>query len=138
MFIQAEDGVRDIGVTGVQTCALPISQLRVKLGEELTGRLSDLARDRGWTVNTVVQAAWGLTLGAHTGRTDVLFGGTVSGRPPELPGVERMIGLFINTLPVRVGWSPDDTAADLLDALQSQQTGLMEHQHVGLADLQGR
>ncbi|MGW4111088.1 amino acid adenylation domain-containing protein [Actinosynnema sp. NPDC004786] len=116
----------------------PPAQLRVKLGEELTGRLSDLARDRGWTVNTVVQAAWGLVLGAHTGRTDVLFGGTVSGRPPELPGVERMIGLFINTLPVRVGWSPDDTAAELLDALQSQQTGLMEHQHVGLADLQGR
>ncbi|QQQ79222.1 amino acid adenylation domain-containing protein [Saccharothrix sp. 6-C] len=116
----------------------PPAQLRAKLGEELTGRLAELARERGWTVNTVVQAAWGLTLGLHTGRTDVVFGGTVSGRPPELPGVERMIGLFINTLPVRVRWSPDDTAADLLDALQSQQTGLLEHQHVNLADLQGR
>ncbi|WP_141975494.1 non-ribosomal peptide synthetase [Saccharothrix saharensis] len=116
----------------------PPAQLKVKLGEELTGRLAELARERGWTVNTAVQAAWGLTLGLHTGRTDVVFGGTVSGRPPELPGVERMIGLFINTLPVRVAWSPDDTAADLLDAVQSQQTGLMEHQHVGLAELQGR
>ena len=117
---------------------VPPAQLKVKLGEELTGRLAGLARDRGWTVNTAVQVAWGLTLGVHTGRTDVVFGGTVSGRPPELPGVERMIGLFINTLPVRVRWSPDDTAADLLDAVQAQQTGLMEHQHVGLAELQGR
>ncbi|MCC8246271.1 non-ribosomal peptide synthetase [Saccharothrix luteola] len=116
----------------------PPAQLKAKLGAELTGRLGELARERGWTVNTVVQAAWGLTLGVHAGRTDVVFGGTVSGRPPELPGVERMIGLFINTLPVRVTWSPDDTAADLLDALQSQQTGLLEHQHVNLADLQGR
>ncbi|NUT46050.1 MAG: non-ribosomal peptide synthetase, partial [Saccharothrix sp.] len=116
----------------------PPVRSEAKLGEDLTGRLTGLARERGWTVNTVVQAAWGLTLGAHTGRADVLFGGTVSGRPPELPGVERMIGLFINTLPVRVTWSPDDTAADLLDALQAQQTGLLEHQHVGLADLQGR
>ncbi|MDU0291330.1 amino acid adenylation domain-containing protein [Saccharothrix longispora] len=127
-----------VGLPGRPGEQAPPARVAVKLGEELTGRLSELARDRGWTTNTVVQAAWGLTLGAHTGRTDVLFGGTVSGRPPELPNVERMVGLFINTLPVRVRWSPDDAAADLLDALQAQQTGLMEHQHVGLADIQAR
>jgi hypothetical protein len=115
----------------------PPAQLRVKLGEELTGRLSELARDRGWTVNTVVQAAWGLTLGVHTGRTDVLFGGTVSGRPPELPGVERMIGLFINTLPVRSRVRSDLPVVDWLRALQGEHVELRQYEYTSLVDAQG-
>lgn len=63
----------------------------VEAGEELTRALGALARRRGLTVNTLVQAAWGVVLSRLTGRQDVVFGTTVAGRPPELDGVEAMI-----------------------------------------------
>jgi mycobactin peptide synthetase MbtF len=72
------------------------------LGRADTGRLVAWARTHGLTMNTVVQYAWALVLGRLTDRRDIVFGTTVSGRPDELPGVETMIGLFINTVPVRI------------------------------------
>ncbi|WP_062985006.1 non-ribosomal peptide synthetase [Nocardia anaemiae] len=96
-------------------------------------RLEATARESGATVNTMVQAGWAMLLAMLTGRTDVVFGGTVSGRPPELPGVEEMVGLFINTLPVRVQLDPAEKVTDLLARIQSEQARLMDHQHVGLA-----
>ncbi|MFI8896331.1 amino acid adenylation domain-containing protein [Streptomyces paradoxus] len=109
---------------------------RVELPADRTAALTRWARERGVTVNTVVQAAWAITLGRLTGRDDMVFGGTVSGRPPQLPGVESMVGLFINTLPVRVRLDPAETVGDLLERLQDQQAGLMDHQYLGLADVQ--
>ncbi|WP_238009491.1 amino acid adenylation domain-containing protein [Dactylosporangium sp. AC04546] len=103
---------------------------------ELARRLERTARGCGVTLNTLVTAAWGITLGRLTGRTDVVFGITVSGRPPELAGVEDMVGLFINTVPVRVRWSPADTPQDLLARLHHAQTTVLEHQHLGLSDIQ--
>ncbi|WP_232852257.1 non-ribosomal peptide synthetase [Nocardia acididurans] len=96
-------------------------------------RLEGTVRAAGATVNTAVQAAWALLLAMLTGRTDVVFGGTVSGRPPQLSGVEDMVGLFINTLPVRVKLDPAERVADLLARVQSEQAKLLDHQHVGLA-----
>ncbi|RSS75552.1 non-ribosomal peptide synthetase, partial [Streptomyces sp. WAC06614] len=109
---------------------------RVELPAAATAELARWARGRGITVNTVVQAAWAMILGRLTGRDDVVFGGTVSGRPPQLPGVESMIGLFINTLPVRVTLDPAEPVGALLERLQDQQAALMDHQFLGLADIQ--
>ncbi|WP_330301225.1 non-ribosomal peptide synthetase [Streptomyces sp. NBC_00503] len=109
---------------------------RVELPAAATAELTRWARGRGITVNTVVQAAWAIVLGRLTGRDDVVFGGTVSGRPPQLPGVESMIGLFINTLPVRVALNPAEPLGDLLERLQDQQAALMDHQFLGLGDIQ--
>ncbi|WP_280219858.1 non-ribosomal peptide synthetase [Nocardia neocaledoniensis] len=95
--------------------------------------LKAAAREAGATVNTLVQAAWSMLLAMLTGRTDVVFGSTVSGRPPELPGVEEMVGLFINTVPVRVTLNPAEKVSDLLARVQAEQARLMDHQHVGLA-----
>ncbi|MGW4633314.1 amino acid adenylation domain-containing protein [Nocardia sp. NPDC004415] len=95
--------------------------------------LDAAARAAGATVNTLVQVGWSLLLSLLTGRTDVVFGSTVSGRPPELPGVEEMVGLFINTVPVRVTLDPAEKVADLLGRVQTEQARLMDHQHVGLA-----
>ncbi|MER7278466.1 amino acid adenylation domain-containing protein [Dactylosporangium sp. NPDC000244] len=100
------------------------------------GPLTELARAHGLTLNTLVQGAWALVLAELTGRTDVVFGATVSGRPAGLPGVEDMVGLFINTVPVRVRPRPDDTWAGFLARLQAEQAALLDHQHLGLADLQ--
>nr|BAV56271.1 lesB [Lysobacter sp. RH2180-5] len=110
--------------------------LRIDLPEALVQALTRLSRGLGVTLNTVVQAAWGVLLGRLTHRRDVAFGTTVSGRPPELAGVERMVGLFINTLPLRLQWQPQDSVAELLTRLQREQAALLDHQHLGLAEIQ--
>ncbi|MFA1539038.1 amino acid adenylation domain-containing protein [Actinomadura monticuli] len=111
-------------------------RVRTTLTEELTTALSARARAQGVTLNTVLQLAWGTLLGSLTGSADVVFGAAVSGRPPELPGVEQMIGLFINTLPIRVRVHPADTVAEALTRLQDEQAALMPHHHLGLSDIQ--
>ncbi|WP_020722882.1 non-ribosomal peptide synthetase [Actinomadura atramentaria] len=111
-------------------------KVKVLLPAGLSAGLTAAARARGVTVNTVVQGAWGLLLARLLGRDDVVFGATVSGRPPELPGVERIVGLFINTLPVRVRVRDDETAAAFLARLQAEQADLLGHHHHGLADIQ--
>jgi amino acid adenylation domain-containing protein len=87
------------------------------------------------TANTVVQAAWAIVLAALTGRDEVVFGATVAGRPGELAGVESMVGLLINTIPVRALVRPQRTARDLLLDLQRRQTALVDHQHLGLSEI---
>ncbi|MBQ0881644.1 non-ribosomal peptide synthetase [Streptomyces sp. RT42] len=103
---------------------------------EVSGALAAWARGHGVTMNTVVQGAWALALTQATGRDDVVFGATVSGRPPELPGVESMIGLFINTLPVRARLDHAEPLGDLFRRLQAEQARLLDHQWAGLADIQ--
>ncbi|WP_413759805.1 amino acid adenylation domain-containing protein [Streptomyces sp. MMBL 11-3] len=112
------------------------AQVRVELSEQVTARLSARARELGVTLGTVVQGAWGLLLGRLTGRQDVVFGTTVSGRDAEVEGIESMIGLFINTLPTRFRWEPADTLAGLVGRLQDEQAALLDHQHLGLAEIQ--
>ncbi|MFZ1425165.1 MAG: amino acid adenylation domain-containing protein [Geminicoccaceae bacterium] len=98
--------------------------------------LQGAARQLKVTLNTVVQAAWALLLQRYTGRADVVFGATVAGRPAELPGVERQIGLFINTLPVAAAPEPATPVGIWLQALQAQNLSLREHEHTPLADIQ--
>ncbi len=104
-----------------------------ELSREIVTGLDKVARGSGATVNTVIQGAWAMLLAMLTGRTDVVFGATVSGRPPELAGAEEMIGLFINTLPVRIRLDPHERVTELLARVQHEQTRLMDHQHIGLA-----
>ncbi|GAA2336145.1 amino acid adenylation domain-containing protein [Dactylosporangium salmoneum] len=108
----------------------------VVVDEAGTEALVAAARARGLTLNTVVQGAWALVLRELTGRDDVVFGATVSGRPADLPGAEDMVGMFINTVPVRVRPRPVDTWAGFLARLQGEQAALLDHQHVGLAAIQ--
>jgi len=84
----------------------------------------------------VVQGAWALVLAQLAGRTDVVFGAVVSARPPDLPGVEGMVGLFLNTVPVRVRLRGSMAVIDLLAELQKRQSALIPDHYVGLADIQ--
>ncbi|MFE7812480.1 amino acid adenylation domain-containing protein [Streptomyces sp. NPDC057433] len=111
-------------------------QRHTTVERETTAALGAYAREWGVTVNTVVQAAWALVLSWTTGRGDIVFGATVSGRPADLPGAESMVGLFINTVPVRVSLRPAETLRGLVERIQREQSALLEHQHVGLVDIQ--
>jgi acyl carrier protein len=106
-----------------------------RLSEETTRALGELARSQHTTVNTVLQGAWALLLSTLTGQRDVAFGAVVSGRPPELAGAESMVGLLINTVPVRAIFTSDTTAADLLEQLQDDRNHTLEHQHLGLPEI---
>ncbi|MBL1121027.1 amino acid adenylation domain-containing protein, partial [Streptomyces sp. 110] len=103
---------------------------------DLTARLTRRARSSGLTLNTLVQVAWGLLLGRLTGRDDVVFGATAAVRPPEVPGVESLVGLCINTLPVRVQLASDQRLLDVLEEVQARQAALSEHHHLGLIEVQ--
>ncbi|GAB3448524.1 hypothetical protein GCM10027570_22130 [Streptomonospora sediminis] len=101
-----------------------------------TAELRDMARAQGVTLNTVLQAAWGLVLGNLLDTRDTVFGTAVSGRPHDLPGAQEMVGLFINTVPVRVRVDPGETTGALLARLRGEQAALLGHSHAGLADIQ--
>ena len=109
---------------------LPIRR-EVVLGQ----RLLALAAKHGVTLNTVLQVLWGLTLATLTGGPDVVFGTTVSGRPAEVPNADRMVGLLVNTVPVRIRLSPAETVGELLERVQGEQAALLDAQHIGLAEL---
>ncbi|WP_280367066.1 non-ribosomal peptide synthetase [Nocardia wallacei] len=115
--------------------AADVDRVEVEVTAETVSALGRRAKALGVTVNTVVQAAWGMLLAVSTGRRDVIAGATVSGRPPAIPGVDSMVGLFINTVPVRMRFDPRDTFAAVLNDLQARQAALLDHHHVGLSEI---
>ncbi|WP_425295200.1 amino acid adenylation domain-containing protein, partial [Nocardia asiatica] len=113
-----------------------VGEVGFELSPADTTALTRLASGLGVTVNTVVQAAWGLLIGRTVDRDDVVFGATVSGRPPQLDGVEAMVGLFLNAIPVRVRLDATGTLGGLLRRLQAEQAALLDHHYLGLSDIQ--
>ncbi|WP_170301571.1 non-ribosomal peptide synthase/polyketide synthase [Saccharopolyspora hirsuta] len=105
------------------------------LSEGESEALTACARESGLTLNTVVQGAWAQVVGQLSGRDDVLTGVVVNGRPPELDGVESMVGLFANTVPLRLRLRPDEPVAAMLRRLQDEQLALLAHQHVPLPEV---
>ncbi|MGW2399597.1 amino acid adenylation domain-containing protein [Kitasatospora sp. NPDC001664] len=114
----------------------PGRELELPIGPELAAALTATARTHGLTLNTLVQGAWAILLTRLTGRADVVFGATVSGRPADLPGVESMVGLFSNTVPVRFAPREDEPVVEALARLQTAQSALLDHQLLGLAEIQ--
>jgi mycobactin peptide synthetase MbtF len=110
-------------------------QTTLRLDRDATTALAEAARTRGVTLNTLVQIAWATMLSALTGRGDVAFGVTVSGRPGELAGVETMVGMFINTVPSRVRLDPRKTVGTQCLALQRESAALRDHSYLGHAEL---
>ncbi|SCY85738.1 non-ribosomal peptide synthase domain TIGR01720/amino acid adenylation domain-containing protein, partial [Rhodococcus erythropolis] len=123
-------------VTGGQEFTALSQKLNVSMSSETTAALTALAARLGVTANTIVQSAWAVLLGALTGTDDVVFGATVSGRPPALTGVESMVGLFINTLPVRVRLDAAESVEELVARVQIEQARMLDHHYLGLTDVQ--
>ncbi|KWC26759.1 non-ribosomal peptide synthetase [Burkholderia ubonensis] len=109
---------------------------RFVLDEALTTRLQALMRTHRLTLNVLIRAVWALVLRRYARTDDVVFGVTVSGRPPLLDGVESIVGLFINTLPFRVRIAPERPFTEWLAAVHAAQTAMEPHSYSSLVDIQ--
>ncbi|HEV7669607.1 MAG TPA: condensation domain-containing protein, partial [Thermoanaerobaculia bacterium] len=109
---------------------------RFRLSADATAALRSFVAQHQLTLNTLVQGAWALLLAHFSGETDVVFGGVTSGRPASLPGAERMLGLFINTLPVRAEVRGDARISDWLHDLQVRQALVRRYEFSPLSSVQ--
>jgi amino acid adenylation domain-containing protein len=109
----------------------------LRLSVASTAALRGLARDRQVTLSTVVEGAWGLLLSRYSGHTEPVFGVTVAGRPAELAGVESMLGLFINTVPLPTPVREAETVSHWLQQLQQWQAELRQYEHTPLTEIRG-
>ncbi|MCP4146880.1 MAG: AMP-binding protein, partial [bacterium] len=102
--------------------------------------LNTLAQENGTTLNLVVQTIWGMLLMRYNNSRDVVFGAVVSGRPAGLEGIESMVGLFINTVPVRItaGSQQGGQFLKLLETLHANTTKTNAYEYQSLAEVQAR
>ncbi|MER7991211.1 amino acid adenylation domain-containing protein [Streptomyces noursei] len=107
----------------------------VVVAPEVGARVGDFARRHRLTVNAVVQGAWALLLSAHSGRNDVVFGATTSGRPADLADADSVVGLFINTVPVRTVLDPAASVVEWLQRLQAEQWESRAHEYLSLSQI---
>src|SRR5262249_27598670 len=107
------------------------------LSEETSRRLEEVARKWQVTLNTVVEGAWAVVMSRYSGQQEVVFGVTVSGRGGGLKGIEGMVGLFINTLPVRAEVREEELGNGLMKRLQEKQGKVLEYEYSPLMQVQG-
>lgn len=114
-------------------------EVEFSIGEELTTGLREIARRHQTTTSNIFNTIWGILLGYYNNTQDVTFGAVVSGRPPELNGIESMAGLFINTIPVRIRMDESRlTFTKLLERVQHDAVGSMKNSYFSLAEIQSR
>ena len=111
--------------------------IQFRLDQTLTQGLEKIANENQVTLNIVFQSLWGLLLQRYNNVDDAVFGAVVSGRPPEIPNIERMVGLFINTIPVRVQSKPGDSFMELLRRVEEAMLISENYVYCSLADIQG-
>jgi amino acid adenylation domain-containing protein len=109
----------------------------LKLSTETTAALQSLAQQHHLTLNTLVQGAWAVLLSRYSGEEEIVYGNTVSGRPVDLVGVESMVGMFINTLPVRVKVDAEQSLVSWLKQLQAQLVEMRQYEYSPLTEVQG-
>ncbi|MCU7495890.1 MAG: amino acid adenylation domain-containing protein [Ignavibacteria bacterium] len=112
------------------------SDIKYSLPEEIMKGVQAFAVKNQLTMNTIVQGAWTMLLGAYTGQNDVVYGTTVSGRPVDLPGSENIIGLLINTLPVRSCILPEEPLCEWLGNLQAKLLEMRQYEYTPLSEIQ--
>lgn len=110
----------------------------VDIGGDQFLKLDAFCTQLGITHNTFMQGVWGYLLSRYNNTHDVVYGAVVSGRPADLNGVEDMIGLFVNTIPVRVKYETDTTPSELLERLQQQSIESTKHHFLNLSEVQAQ
>ncbi|WP_434954333.1 amino acid adenylation domain-containing protein, partial [Paenibacillus polymyxa] len=124
------------GKVGAKADGEQFEHVLCDLGKHLTGRMEMVAKQYHVTTNTLLQTAWSLLLQKYNGSNDAVFGGVVSGRPADISGIENMVGLFINTIPVRIRSKAEDTFADLIRANQQQALASQDYETYPLYEIQ--
>jgi len=125
--------------TGQRDAESAVGDCLVRLSLEQSQRLAQAAQGAQLTLNTLVQAAWAILLHRYSGERDVLFGVTVAGRPAEIPEMQGTVGLFINSIPLRVripGAESRQTLKAWLQDLLANNVALREHEHMPLVNIQ--
>lgn len=113
-----------------------VKEKKLSISSENTRKIEELVQKSHITVNTFVEAVWGILLQRYNNTTDVIFGKVVSGRNADIPQIEKMVGLFINTIPVRVRAGGGLKFSELLKNVQRQSIESSEHDHISLMDIQ--
>jgi len=108
----------------------------VTIDSQQTRKLIDFARTQHVTLNTLIQSAWAVLLGRYCGQRSVCLGVTVAGRSAELDGIDEVLGLFINTLPLICDLNPAQSVAEFLRAVQARNAKLREFEHMPLSEIQ--
>lgn len=122
-FISSYDRNRHVGTT---------EQIDLIFDDATTEKIKAFAISNQITVNTIIQATWALLLGKYTGRKDVMFGVTVSGRPTELEAAEQRVGMYINTIPLFSHLSADQSVPEWLRQIQEGHTTARNYQYSSL------
>lgn len=113
-----------------------LAQYRFELNGETTKKIHQLVNDQKVTLSTFLQAIWGILLSKYNDQRDVVFGAVVSGRPAEVEGIESMIGLFINTIPIRISYDESETFSALIQRAHERAVSSSGYHHFPLADIQ--
>ncbi|CAM2068625.1 Amino acid adenylation domain-containing protein [Sulfidibacter corallicola] len=122
---------------GVRRDSGELVEVRLELETAESEAVGRAARAMATTINTLLRTAWALTLGHHAGSRDVVLGATVAGRGPDQPGSESMVGILINTVPVRVAWRSGEAVADLLGRLTREDAERRSFEHEALVAIRG-
>lgn len=115
-----------------------IGNCQLDLDENITFKLTELTKKYQVTTNTIIETIWGLLLSRYNNSHDVIFGKVVSGRNADIPNIEKMVGLFINTIPVRIKIDEKQKISSLLKAIQDQALKSGECDHISLMDIQNK
>ncbi|PSL24059.1 non-ribosomal peptide synthetase [Chitinophaga ginsengisoli] len=134
-YLKGYDTLATIPAAGVRHGAYDAGEYALTLSAGLTAQISALCTKLKLTASIFMQVAWGILLGNYNNTSDVVFGVTVAGRPYEMEGFEDLLGLFINTLPVRICWE-EHSIASLLAAARNYLFDIQEHQYLSLAEIQ--
>ncbi len=108
----------------------------IRLSAASTSRLAELARQHGVTMNNFVQGAWAILLGRYAGEEDIVFGTIRSCRRSSVDGAERMVGNFINTVPLRLRIRPDQPAMGFFEDIRKDQSEVWRYEQTPLVDIQ--
>lgn len=121
-----------------QTNEHELGEIEWAMSKEETAALSELALQQNATLSSALQSAWSILLSRYQRSNDVLFGTVVSGRPSDLAGVDRMVGLFINVIPRRIQLTDQMTFRSLLSETQQQSLAAEPHQYIPIYDIQAK
>ncbi|NOQ28295.1 MAG: amino acid adenylation domain-containing protein [Bacteroidales bacterium] len=110
----------------------------LQLSKEESAKFQKIASENNVTANTILQTVWAIVLGKYSNKEDIVFGSVVSGRPSEIYGVESMVGLFINNVPVRIQFSQDLEFSTLIKRVQNSNIDSETHHYISLAEIQAQ